>query len=178
MQLFKYIIIIITAVYAAYTDYKYYKIKNRLTVPVSLYGFIIAFFDSNIMLWEVLVGFLLPFVIFLPFYVTKMIRAGDIKLFMCIGAVMGYRWLVNCIALSFVAGGIIAVIVLIKRKCFIKRFKKLFMYFKGILYTKNVFVYNDDHNDKEGLFPFAVSILCGVIATIVADLNGIVIFLK
>lgn len=176
MHIIKYIIIILASVYAAYTDYKYCKIKNSVTVPVALMGFALAPFDSSIIWWEAIVGFTLPFIVFLFFYITKMLRAGDIKLFMCIGAVMGYRWLVNCIALSFVAGGIIAAFVLIKRKCFLKRMKKVFLYFKGILYTKDISVYNDDQNDKDGLFPFGISILCGVIVTIIADLSSIVIF--
>lgn len=172
MQLIKYIIITVASLYAAYTDYKYYKIKNSTTVTVAMLGFVLSLFDSNIFWWESLLGFLLPFFICLVFYIFKMLRAGDVKLFMCIGAVMGYKWILNCMIASVLIGGVISAIVMIKRRCFFRRFKWLFTYFKNWLFS-GVFVSYSSDSDKEGLFPFGISISAGVILTIILEIQNI-----
>lgn len=176
MEIFKNFIVLGASLYSAYTDYKYYKIKNYVTVPVALLGIILSLFDKNLSVGEAVLGFLLPFACCFVFYIAKMLRAGDIKLFMALGAVMGYKQIVNCMAASVLAGGVIAVLVVIKRKCFLKRIKKLFEYFINFIKSGVFVIYADEENDSDGLFPFAVSIFCGVVITVFLKINNIYLF--
>lgn len=91
---------------------------------------------------------------------------------------MGWKWIINCMAASILAGGVISVIIVIKRKCLIKRIKKLFNYFKNFFFSGIFVNYTNDEEDKEGLFPFGISILFGTIITIFLELNNRYLFIE
>lgn len=177
LQILKYVILIVAGGYSAYTDYKYFKIKNYVTVPLMATGIVLAFIDRNIKVWESLLGIILPFLLCLIFYIAKMLKAGDVKLFMSVGATMGYKWILNCMAASILAGGVIAVAVVIKRRCFLKRMKKLFEYFKNFILS-GVFVSYENEIEREGVFPFAVSIFAGIIITVILEAQGKYLFIN
>ncbi len=150
---------------AAYSDYKTQKIKNRLTAGTALAGLLFNFIIPEFSFKSSVLGLIVPFLICLLFYCLKIIRAGDVKLYMAIGAVMGVEWGLWCMAMSLIAGGIIAIFVAIKRHCFISRIKYLFEYFKNIFYFHKITAYMVDDKNSDGYFPFGIAIFAGVIVT-------------
>ncbi|MCI8805475.1 MAG: prepilin peptidase [Clostridiales bacterium] len=171
MYYLKIFLIIISLGFAAYSDFKIRKVRNKLIVITSIMGTIISVFLKDISIVQILLGLAAPFVICLPFYLLKMLKAGDIKLFMMIGMVMGFDYIIRCMALSVLTGGVISIFVVIKRKCFIKRMRYLFEYLKSLYYLQKPTVYMND-NKSEGYFPFATAVFLGVIIGTIIDFTA------
>jgi len=77
-------------VYSAYTDYKHQIIKNIVTIPSCLLGFLLNYLETGTAgLMASLFGCFLLFLLFLVPYLFKQMGAGDVKLVMAIGALMG-----------------------------------------------------------------------------------------
>ena len=168
MYYLKILLIILSSGFAAYTDFKTRKVRNNLIVITIAAGILISLFLKDISLVQILLGFAAPFVICLPFYLLKMLKAGDVKLFMMIGTVMGFDYIIRCMALSILSGGVISVLIIIKRRCFIRRMKYLFEYLKSLYYLHKSTVYMND-NKSEGYFPFAIAVFFGVVIGTVID---------
>jgi len=64
-------------------------------------------------LLDSLLGIIVPFLLLIVLYALRMLGAGDVKLFSAIGAVLGVRAALWIMAYSFLAGGVIALIILI-----------------------------------------------------------------
>ncbi|MCD7905993.1 MAG: A24 family peptidase [Clostridiales bacterium] len=175
MHILKCIIVLVVSAAGAFTDYREYKIKNGLTVPTAVLGLVLVPLDKSLTLFEAVLGLLLPFILCLVFYAARMLKAGDVKLFMCLGAVMGWKWILNCMAASIIAGGTAALIICIKRGILKERFKRLFEYFKSIFYSRTFTYYAEAENGK---FPFGVSIFIGTAVIVLLDGFGFYLFLK
>lgn len=117
-------------------------------------------------LYNSLSGCILPAMLLMPLYGLKMIGAGDIKLFCAVGSVAGISLVVYIMILSFLSGGIIAVIIMIARKNLKKRFIYLFNFLKSCILSHCIQSYPDfseGHHDFRFRFSYAVAsgaILC------------------
>jgi hypothetical protein len=87
---------------------------------------------------------------------------------MAVGAVMGLRWVLGCMASSIIAGGVLSIFIMIKRRCFIKRFCYLGNYLKTVFYMAKLVAYVDD-KDPNACFPFGIAVFCGVVIKIIMD---------
>ncbi len=145
------------------SDIKSYKIKNKVIVPTILVGLIIALINKS--LPDSLYGMLIPLVLF-PFYALKMLGAGDVKAMCAIGTFLGFRMSVINMALTFVSGGIIAIIFMLCNGNFFLRMKYLFNYFKMCLFSHKVNSYEYGGGEKS-YFRFSFAITAGTILTIV-----------
>ncbi len=167
MEHIKIIITIILIMLALISDIRTYKIKNRL---VGI--FIIIGIATNVGLQGKqgigfsFIGIISPVVILFLLYYLKMLGAGDIKLFSAIGAVMGVRFVVYAMAYSFLAGGIIALFIMLMRKNVMIRFKYFVQYIKACILSGLLLPYSDLKN-KGGneKFPFAYGIFLGTVYT-------------
>jgi len=102
---------------ALYTDLKVGKIYNKLTMPCMLAGLTLNTIQGGIPgLLHSFEGILLVLVIFLLFAKLGSIGGGDVKLLMAVGAVMGLNFATKAMLLSAVAGGVLAIIVICKRR--------------------------------------------------------------
>lgn len=86
----KYVILLLFLVVAAFMDASSYKVRNWLTVSGLITGLI--FCHSP----EALLGMMLPFVIMMPLFASKLCGAGDIKLLMVLGLFAGPEGLLRC----------------------------------------------------------------------------------
>ncbi len=153
----------IVSAIAAYSDYKTRKIKNKLTVSAALIGIISNLIFNDIGIKSSVIAFGLAFFICLPFYMLKMLKAGDIKLYMALGAVLGTDNMIECMEASIICGGIMALIYAVKHKCLKKNFKYLFEYLKNLFYTKKLSPYINSNTDSDKYFPFGIAIFMGVL---------------
>lgn len=150
-------------------DIKTYKIKNSITLTFTALGIItnvIAFriegFKISILGWSTAVALL--FIL----YVFKMLGAGDIKLFGAIGAIMGYKFVMNCIVASFLFGGIIGLGFLLARKNSKDRFKYFYNYAKSCMLSYSFLEYSDFGNTSiKDKFRFSYAFVPGTILQIV-----------
>ena len=160
----KYIEIIILLILALISDIKTYKIKNNIVFPFVIIGFLTKMYlDGKEGIFFSLKGMAFPIIALIIFFVLRMLGAGDIKLFSAIGAIMGLEFVLYTIIYSFLAGGIIALILIINRKNGIKRFKHFFQYLKSCILTQSILPYTDfDDKSDGGKFRFALAMTCGV----------------
>lgn len=130
----KYISLVVFLVAINVSDLKSYKIKNKAIFPALIVALILAISTRTFL--DSVYGMLIPLVLF-PFYALKMLGAGDVKAMCVIGAFVGFKLSVINIALTFIAGGIIAIGFMLINGNFVKRMKYLFNYFNiNIYYIK------------------------------------------
>jgi prepilin peptidase CpaA len=139
---------------------------------------LIAGFISNLILFGIdglvssVIGFVLPLVLLSVLYVLRMLGAGDIKLFAVIGSIMGYKFILWTLALSFISGGIIAFIIVIIKGHAVGRFKHLSVYLMQCFLSQTIKPYsetnstdktNDSSKKENSKFHFSYAIACGTI---------------
>lgn len=115
-------------------------------------------------LLESLLGIVAPFLLLFLLYALRMLGAGDIKLFSAIGAILGFKAVLLIMAYSFLAGGLIAVVIVIINQNAKERFLHMFNYIKNIFLTFSIQPYtNFEDKDDKVVFKMAYAIACGVI---------------
>jgi len=118
---------------------------------------------SNIDFVEKIMSFVLGILILLIPFSIGAIGAGDVKLLGLIGFYTGLRMIINISVISFVIGGILAIIFIIGHR--LDKYKKVsavFISFINSCSTKS-FVLKDEKNIK---IPYAVPIGLGAICVI------------
>ena len=75
---------------------------------------------------------------------------------------MGRIWIINCLILTILSGGVIALALMIYNKNFIERIKYFFYYFKSMFLSQKITGYQDSvKSGGKAVFPFAVAIVTG-----------------
>ncbi|MFP4697744.1 MAG: prepilin peptidase [Eubacteriales bacterium] len=130
------------------SDKKNYKIRNTYLVIGSTGGLIVNSINLGLVgFYKSILGFLFPMFCLMILFALHMIGAGDIKLFSTIGAIMGIRFIMLCMILSFVIGGIISLIILIFSKNLFVRIQYFINYFSKLIQTKKIVPYYDKEVD-------------------------------
>ncbi len=137
---------------AAINDVKHSKISNKLILITIIFGLSYNVYLNNIdgFIFSIK-GIILPFVALYIFFLMNFLPAGDIKLFMAIGSVLGYQHVFIIIIISVFIGAIYSLFLLIKNRKF-NDFKKLFVYFKSCVINMKLLEYNVSGSIR---FPFA-----------------------
>jgi prepilin peptidase CpaA len=147
---------------SVYTDYKYYKVLNKIVYTSMLFGVILSaiFYGYHEALFSVFRIFIVILILF-PLYILKFLGAGDIKLLSAIGTFLNFIQTGKIIIYSIIAGGIIGVILLLTRRNSIQQFTKLITYLKTCFYTFSIKPYNIDKQNNNGIFRFSYAIFAG-----------------
>ena len=109
-----------------------------------------------------LTGAMAPVVILGILFYFHMIGAGDIKLFCALGGIMGIEKIGICIAVSFVLGAVISLLILVFYCDFFQRIQYFFKYVQDYLYTKEVKPYLKRGMTLEN-YHFTVSVFMSVL---------------
>lgn len=157
-----YSFIVTIIIISIYTDKKYYKVLNKVVFPAMLIG------ASTLFALEGISGFtssvksiFLTMMVLFIFYIPKFLGAGDIKLIAVIASFIGFGQAIFVMLYSFLAGGVIALFLLLIRKNGIARFKKLLGYMKLTFYLGKLTKYDEGKNDEKGIFRFTYAIFVG-----------------
>lgn len=173
-------LILVSALFSAlYYDIKEQKIKNFITMPVALMGIVINFLEQGQggVMYS-LQGWVIPIVSLMLLYYVNVMGAGDIKLFAAIGAIMGLPFVLYSFIYTVLIGGVIALVILVKRKEFLIRMAHLYTYFKFIILSGRIPVYSNKE-DKSSKFIFSTAIVPGTLIQfiiIVLNPNGFPLF--
>ena len=119
--------VLVLAVTAAYTDVRWGKIFNALTLPFALLGLTLNSIGGG---WE---GFLLSIggigvgfgLWLLSSFLGRIMGGGDIKLLMAFGALQGPGFLLLTLLYGALAGGVMALVVALRRGLLMKTFRNL-----------------------------------------------------
>jgi prepilin peptidase CpaA len=119
--------VLVLAIAAAYTDLRWGKIFNALTLPFALLGLALNSIGGG---WE---GFLLSIeglgvgfgLWLLSSLLGRIMGGGDIKLLMAFGALQGPGFLLLTLLYGALAGGVMALVVALRRGILVRTFKSL-----------------------------------------------------
>lgn len=112
------LVLILTAVMAAYFDLRVRRIPNWLNVTGVALGFILnTYFDGLHGLISAGGGMLSALCVYIPLYALKGMGAGDVKLMAAIGAIVGpSNWLNIFLATALLGGAASVILILARRK--------------------------------------------------------------
>lgn len=162
----------ILLVAALISDIKSRKIKNKITLTFITVGLLtnsIIFGFKG--LRNSLLGIFIPVILLMALYALRMLGAGDIKLLSALGAVFGVGAILKITAYSFIAGGIISLVLVVKRRNAKERFIYFCNYIKSVFLTLHIMPYTDfDSKEDKGKFPFAYAVFCGGLIFIFVEL--------
>ena len=102
---------------ATWTDLKTRRVPNALTFPALLAGIAVhAVMQGRTGALSAVLGMLVAGALFLPGWLMGWKGAGDVKLMAAVGAWVGFPQAVIAALVSFIAGGVIALIEAARRK--------------------------------------------------------------
>ena len=147
--------------FATISDMSRYRIKNSIVITFIIIGLTTNIIINTNNILDYLVATILPIVALFILFALKMLGAGDIKLFCAIGSIVGTFNVAYCIIYSFLAGGAIALVVIIKNRSALISFRNISTYFKCCILTQSLLPYKNDASDTNGCFHFSIAIVCG-----------------
>lgn len=153
----KIVVLVCCLIMALINDLRENKIRNVITLPTALLGLGLNLAEQGgTGLVASVTGWLVPVLALIIFYLIKVMGAGDIKLFAAIGAVMGLPFTVGSFVISIYFGGVVALVLLIKRKQAGAILTRLINYAQHCLTRRKLTAY---HSESESQFPFAIAIV-------------------
>ncbi len=160
----------IILIFSVFSDIKYSKILNKITLPGILTGLLTNFlFEGTKGAADSISGAALPVLLLFALFALRLLGAGDVKLFAAVGSVMGAGLVLRCMAYSMLSGGVIAVLFIAARKNAVERFKYLFTYLRLCFLTLKVCPYQDFEKKGSGLFRFSYAAASGTLIALLAD---------
>jgi prepilin peptidase CpaA len=161
-------LVAITLIVAAYIDGKQLRVPNWLTFPMVIAGFIYngtAFGLTG--LQAALYGAGAGLICLLPLYAVGGMGAGDVKLMAGVGAWLGASVTFSAFCVSTVVGGLMAVVMVIRRKSFAKHYANFWMLLSEFLRVKNPRQLSQIAAERKPsmlLLPYGIPICIGSIA--------------
>lgn len=119
VKITSYIVLIICLIISVYTDLKYRKILNKITLPMIIFGIVInLFIHSNIkngILFSSCGILTASIFLIIPFLMGGL-GAGDLKLLIGVGAITGFKFTFDVAIYMSIIGAILAIVIIIYNK--------------------------------------------------------------
>lgn len=150
---------------AVYTDWRWHRIYNWLTMPAFLIGLILSFVFGGVPgMLSSLQGAGVAFAVFLFLYLFAKMGAGDLKLMVAIGAWIGYPLIMSALINVALAGGLIALAFTLRYGALRSVLRNLYYFILG-LFTPGM---KPEHLIAQSAmppFPYGVAIALGTFVT-------------
>ncbi|HXZ33982.1 MAG TPA: A24 family peptidase [Terriglobales bacterium] len=162
------------AAIAGYTDYRWRRIPNWLTVPGLLLGIVV---NATARGWpgtrDSLLGAGLGLLILFPFVLLRSLGAGDWKLIGALGAFLGPQHLVTVLLAAVLIAGLMALILVIWKKRVRQTFRNIGRMLAAMasLHLPGAEVSLD--NPESSRIPFGVAVAIAVILYVVGHVWGV-----
>ena len=119
-------VVLVTTFSAMRQDLKDGRIPNRLLFICLGTVFFLKLAGGGLKMFLMSVtGMLVPLCLLMPLFLIHVQGAGDIKLLAVIGAYFGPAGALKCLVLSYLAGGVCALVLMVRRRNFTRRFRYL-----------------------------------------------------
>ncbi len=159
-----YLIAVIITGYSAFTDLKEHKIYNKLTMPSIAAGILLNLVLEGMGgLKNSLLGFGLG-VLSMILWILGMLKAGDVKLYMSVGAIAGWKFCGYTIIGSILTGGLISAFLIVFRGTAKASFMRIKLYILHLFYTREFHIYEPE--ESSAYCSFGSCIFCGVLESI------------
>lgn len=147
------IVTVLFLVIASITDLKFNKVKNSHILVFMFVGLIMNSFAFGFEgLTIASIGIIIPLIIGYPLFLSGLIPAGDVKMFMALGAINGIHNTGRLVMVTLLLGGIYSIFLLIRRKDF-SGFFSFYHYLKEMVITRNLSSYNAEKSIRFPLAP-------------------------
>lgn len=124
---------------SSYTDWKYRKIYNKVTVTCFLAGLLLSvLYDFPGSLGNALLASSVAFAIFFIMFTLGQMGGGDVKLATAIGALTGFPFILNVLLWAIIAGGIYAIAVLLLRGGLWENIKRVCFFVWNLIFWRKV----------------------------------------
>lgn len=162
------VLLISTVGISLFTDIKYGKIFNAVTVPAIFIA--LAFHGITAGSEGLIFGFkgllLGAGLLLLPFLMGSL-GTGDIMLLAAVGALKGPHFVLQVFLTTALIGGFLASLILVKEGRLLSTLKRMFASLFYFLISKTKMSYiNHRHIEAEGSFPYGLAIALGTIFSI------------
>jgi prepilin peptidase CpaA len=160
--------LILALIVSFFTDIKYRKILNIITLPSILIALIYYF--ATMGLSGIVIsgkGFLVGFGLLLIPYLLGGMGAGDVKLMAAIGALMGTNFVLYSFVYTALIGGAIALVLIVKQKGLWKPIKSFFFNVTSLRGNLGSMIINKDQQTSSISFPYGVAIVLGTFCTLI-----------
>lgn len=167
---------------AALCDYRSRRIPNALVFPGALIALLLnallpegngfaSTLPGGVGIGRALLGMGIGLAVFLPFYLVRAMGAGDVKLMAMVGAFLGPAGAIEGALFAFVAGGVIGVAYLLRKRALRGGLHDALARFTPARFKPA----NADalQAPPERRLPFAAAVAAGVIAYAFLSLNGL-----
>jgi prepilin peptidase CpaA len=155
------IIIVALVLLAVYSDLRWRKIPNCLTLPAIALGLFLNFLGNS---WNGLIfafaGLLVGIGLLILPYLLGGMGGGDVKFLGALGALVGGYPVLNIFLYATLVGGIIAIVVAIANKNLVDTFKKMWLLLKCIFLFR-VPLAGADLFTKSTAIPYGLAIGAG-----------------
>jgi len=157
---------------AAVIDWRTLRLPNWLTFGTLACGLAVSAVHPapDESLWRALGGALAGLGCTLPFYVLRVMGAGDTKLMAGVGAFLGFPAVLGAVVYTFIAGGIAAIAFALWRRS-LKRFAaNVIRAAQGLVYTALAGVHSTvalPRGASVGKLPYGLAICAGTLAWLV-----------
>lgn len=152
------IVLAVLCCLAVIQDISTRKIKNIFNVLSAVAALICVIITKEVSIVDGLLGLLSGFLLGIFMWRIGAIRAGDAKFMWTIGILKGWKYFWLSMIWAILAGGVIALFIMLFKKDFRKRFTRLWLYLKGAVLTKSAERYEPEKPEE---FPFSVPLAIG-----------------
>ncbi len=155
---------------SVYTDQKSGKVLNKITFPAMLCGIILACLDNGMKgLADSLSGMAIGLALFIIPFIMGLLGAGDVKLLMAVGALLGPNMTFQSFLFGSLFGGLMSLFVAWKRGVLSGTLKGMGRVLRMMFWK--IFMKVDciepisvlGSRNKERAFPYSLAIAIGVI---------------
>ncbi len=164
---------------AAFSDCRTRRIPNALVLAGILIGFAFNTFAPSVPkagFLFALSGAMVGFALFLPLYLLRAIGAGDVKLLAVVGAFLGPLATLNAGVCTFILGGVLSVVFVIRHGTAPKMFENVAMFVRLSLFgalAGSPHFPRFTRENSAGRLPYALAIAGGTIGYLVLHQLGI-----
>ena len=149
-------------VVAVIGDFRHHRISNRLVMWGLFLGLFGRLYLENVSgLGNALLGGLIGFGLFLPFYSFSGMAAGDVKLMAVTGSFLGPMATVSAVALSLIMGSVFGLLILLYKK---QLFRLVQRYWAMASLRTYIAPQADDAARQR--FPYAIAIFTGTLISL------------
>ncbi|MHB0869175.1 MAG: A24 family peptidase [Chloroflexota bacterium] len=151
---------------AVYTDLRQGRIPNRLTLGGAALGLLLnLLFGGPAGGMAGVGGWLLGAGLLFAFFALGAMGAGDVKLLAAVGAIEGPAFVFNAFILTGIAGGVVAILVVLKRRRVGYLAASIATQFQSLIYTGGI-LRPKDGKSSPLRFPYGLAIAAGSVAAL------------
>ncbi len=154
----------IIACMGGYTDITSRKIPNALTLDAISFGLWMNLLLGGLRGVASWAGGMILGFAFFPLYIIGALKAGDVKLYMAVGAVGGWRFGLYTMVLSVLFGGVTAFLLMLVRKDGRRALRSLWNYLVNMFLTRTFSMYQPQ--EKSAYFSYGCCISAGAVAVL------------